>query len=190
MSASRGAVPSTSAISAMRSGFCRSSDNSRAGAVQIGEEVVEAQQRGVRIVACAPICSSSTGTSSARWLRANSPLQRAMLAGEPAAHRWPRLPAARRKPSAASRSSVSRSSVSGGKFSAGRSGRRRRLEQAGIVAAAPCRDGRPAPPRMHRGRHSRESARSVRAPSRSAGSVWVCSSLTICSRCSTVRRKQ
>ena len=38
-------------------------------------------------------------------------------------------------------------------------------------------------------RRSRGSARNAPSASGSAGSVWVCSSATICSRCSTARRK-
>ena len=53
----------------------------------------------------------------------------------------------------------------------------RRMCSSSVVAKA----SRPAKPRKRAKRST---------PSRSAGSVWVCSSATICSRCSTTRRNR
>ena len=96
-----------------------------------------------------------------------------------------------RKPIAASLSSVSRSSASAGKT--GRAAwppRPAHFRTASRSAAARCAGGRAAPRRTHRDRAKPQKAREPLQALAVAGSVWVCSSATICSRCSTERRKR
>ena len=118
VSASRGAMPSTSAISAIRSGFCRSSDNSRAAPCRLARKwsnstsaasgfsvrarLLEQHRQQFLRGGCAPPRPCSERCSPASQCRT-------MLEASSGA----------RKPSAASRSSVLWSSASGGNASAG-----------------------------------------------------------------------
>ena len=68
--------------------------------------------------------------------------------------------------------------------------RRRAFKLASRSAAARCADGRAASRRSCRGRQSPKKQAKRSSSSRSPGSVWVCSSATICSRCSSMRRNR
>ena len=137
----------------------------------------------------APSCSSSSGSSACKLLPRHLALQRAVVAGEPVPHD-PRGFQRALKPSSARRSSVLRSSASGGKVERAAGRRRARFRTAARSGAAPCRDGRPAPRRKRRGRQSRESGRSAPAPRAPPAAPASARHATICSRCSTLRRKQ
>ncbi len=165
MSASRGAVPSIEREQRDEIRILPQQREQPRAAVQAGEEAVERDQRARRDFPRAPDWSSSTGTSSASCVRANSLLQRAVFARRASARTAADTSSGRRKPIAASLSSVAVVVLVGRKDerAARGLGARARPRTAAHSAAAPCADARAALPRRRRGRRSRGSARSARA---------------------------
>ena len=188
MSPSRGAAPTIEAISETRSGFCCSNAEQRrrraarpAGSCRTGS----AHRPGSRH---APGWLSSIGNRPSSASRVAFGAQCAVFAGEPALERFGdcrRLLEAERDDVAPATADRRRRGESRAQARTASSARPR---TACCSAAARSADGRAALRRMRRDRQSRESAQTARTASASSGSVCVCSSATICSRCSTLRR--
>ena len=155
--------------------------------VQIGEETIEQHQRRVGIVGARQLLEQDRQQRfemAARHLAA----QRTMPAGKPVAHDRRGF---QRRAEAELGQAFQRLAVVGvGRKRQAPAGRRRApFRTDANNAAARCRDDRAAPWRKRRGLCNPESARSARVRRARPAATCVCSSLTICSRCSTVRRK-
>ena len=162
----------------------------QAPTLHAGEKPVERHQRRVRIGGAREMMQQDRRQFGQFRAREGS-FQSAMIAARPVAHQGRSFEQDGGSPSR----------------SAGRAFRDRRLQAETIAAAgrlsfpahfrttshsdaARCADARAARRQRRRDPESRRTAQTARAPSRSAGSTWVCSSATICNRFSITRRKR